>query len=300
MKIGLALGGGAARGWAHIGIINALVKLGVEPDIVCGTSIGSLVGASYVTGHLDKLSTGLTSLNKLQMARFFELNRSFNGFINTERLQSFLTDYVASEDFLIENCRKKYAAVSTELDTGREVWLTEGSILEAIWSSIAIPGLFQAVRSKSDKWLVDGGLVNPIPISVCRALGADMVIAVNVSGSLVGHHLRKKKQSIEHPIGLVDKVTELARYYTPSIFTDEQPSDQPPGMFDAIASSFNISQDRITKSRMAGDPPDILLSPDVSSIGLMEFYRADDAIKEGEKCVSRMKSEIEYELGLEK
>ncbi|RDE24501.1 patatin [Motiliproteus coralliicola] len=300
MKIGLALGGGASRGWSHIGVINTLSDYGIEPDIVCGTSIGSLVGAAYVTGNLRKLEDWVTSLSKLQTARFFEINRSFNGFVNTERLHDFLEQYVATDQARIEKLDKQYASVATELHSGREIWMTRGSVLEAVWASIALPGLFPAIKHQ-DRWLVDGGLVNPVPVSVCRALGADIVIAVNLNGDIVGKRPREPQAQSETvpktSNGVVDRISDLVSEYTASVFTPTKDDNEPPSLFDSIAGSINITQDRITRSRMAGDPPDILLSPKLGHIGLLEFYRADEAINEGRDSVVRLLPEIKHVMG---
>jgi NTE family protein len=301
MKIGLALGSGSSRGWAHIGVINALADLGIVPDIVCGTSIGSLVGASYVSNNLPQLETWVRSLSKFETAKFFEINRSFNGFVNTERLHRFFDQYVANKNSTIEGLTKQYAAVATDLESGREVWLTQGAVLAAVRASISLPGLFPAVNN-NNRWLVDGGLVNPVPISTCRALGADIVIAVNLNGGLVGKSPKQQvaeiKDKEDSNDSVVDKFTDLVTDYTSSLFSSERQAHQAPSLFDAIAGSVNITQDRITRSRMAGDPPDILLSPKLSDIGLLEFYRASEAIEEGRQCVQRKLSEIEYVLGL--
>lgn len=297
MNIGLALGSGSARGWSHIGVIKALADHEIIPDIICGTSIGSLVGASYVSNNIDALEEWVCSLTKFKTASFFEITPSLNGFVNKEKLHRFLNDYVASDTTLIKNLSKQFATVATDLETGREIWLTKGSVLEAVWSSISLPGLFPAIMN-NNKWLVDGGLVNPVPISVCRALGADIVIAVNLNDDIVGKHLRKTKKKTKQDTGVVNKITDLVAEYTASIFSTDKSDNQPPSLFEAIASSFNITQNRITRSRMAGDPPDILLSPKLSNIGLLEFYRANEAIKEGKACVHRMLPEIKYILDM--
>lgn len=289
MHIGLALGSGSSRGWAHIGVISALTEQGIVPDIVCGTSIGSLVGASYVSDTLEKLEQWVRSLTKFETARFFDINSSLNGFVDTDRLHHFLNEYVASDEAQIEDLGKQYAAVATELETGREIWLTKGPVLEAVWASISLPGLFPAIRH-GNRWLVDGGLVNPVPVSVCRALGADIVIAVNLNGDIVGKHFQKPQMipsKVENN-GVVGKISNLVAGYTSSIFSTTKSVAQPPSLFEAIAGSVNITQDRITRSRMAGDPPDILLAPKLAHIGLLEFYRAAEAICEGRECVRRM------------
>jgi len=297
LNVGLALGSGSSRGWSHIGVLKALAGLGIIPDIICGTSIGALVGASYVTGKIEKLEAWAGSLTKFETARLFEINTSLNGFINTDRLHYFLNENVAGDEDVIEDLEKGYAAVSTNLETGREIWMTRGSLVQAVWASISLPGLFPAIRNEN-RWLVDGGLVNPVPVSVCRALGADIVIAVNLNGGIVGKHFDKSKKSPEQTSGVGGKIAELVKGYASVLLPTTDDDEQPPGMLDAIAGSFNITQDRITRSRMAGDPPDILLSPKLSHIGLLEFYRASETIREGEDCVLRMRSEIEHVPGI--
>ena len=308
LKIGLALGSGSSRGWSHIGVINALAKNGINPDIVCGTSIGALVGASYVNGKLEKLETWATSLTKFDAARLYEINSSLNGFVNTRRLHALMIDTIADESTLIEDLPKRYASIATDLDSGREIWLTKGSVLEAVWSSISLPGLFPAVR-KNDSWLVDGGLVNPVPVSVCRALGAEVVIAVNLNGDIVGKHRRnaaiakknkiKEQQNTMPNNGFVEKFSSLMEGYTPSFFSTKKDKESSPSLFEAIASSVNITQDRITKSRMVGDPPEIIIAPELSNIGIIELYRAKEAIEEGAKSVERMLPEIRRILDLD-
>ncbi|ACU91153.1 patatin-like phospholipase family protein [Desulfomicrobium baculatum] len=294
LKIGLALGSGSSRGWAHIGIINALAEQGIRPDIVCGTSVGALVGAAHAAGNLDKLEEWVRSLTRLETASFFELTSSFTGFVNTSRLRKFLEKHVAGANDRIEDLKLQYGSVATDLESGREIWFTKGPLLEAVWASISLPGLFPAIRHEN-RWLVDGGLVNPVPVSVCRALGADVVIAVNLNGDIVGKHLVKTpKQKKKN--GVAEAFSNLVKEYAGSLFFDSEEEDEPPGLFDAIAGSVNIAQERITRSRLAGDPPEILLAPKLSHIGLLEFFRAEEAIAEGSKCVERALPEIEHLL----
>ena len=293
-KIGLALGSGSSRGWSHIGIIHELATLGIEPDIVCGTSVGAMVGAAYAAGNLEKLQSWACSVTKFDVAKFLDISTSFTGFVHTERFQNFLHENIAGDEDLIEDLPKVYAAVATDLDTGREVWLQKGSIMQAVWSSMALPGLFPAIRH-NNRWLVDGGLVNPVPVSVCRALGADTVIAVNLNAGIVGKHLRKP--AAKNGNGVSGKLSELVREYTKLSLFEPDSTEQPPGLLDAIAASVKITQDRITRSRLAGEPPDIVFSPKLSGIGLLELYRADEAIAEGHKCVQRIAHEIEHVLG---
>lgn len=297
-RIGLALGSGSARGWSHIGILRALAEIGIEPDLVCGSSVGAIVGASYAAGNLDKLEEWVTSLTRADVARFLDLNLSLNGFIDAPRLRSFFADYVCAEAVRIEELGKTFATVSTDLENGREIWFTEGSVLDAVWASMSLPGLFPPIRNQG-RWLVDGGLVNPVPVSVCRALGADKVIAVNLNGAIVGRHfLHRIEDEADQAAadGLLSMLRKTVKNYSSSLFGSNGTNDSAPGLFDAIIGSINIVQDRITRSRMAGDPPDIILAPRLSHIGLMEFYRAREAIQEGRECVQRMLPEIRHQV----
>jgi NTE family protein len=298
LTIGLALGSGSSRGWAHIGILAALAERGIHPDVVCGTSIGALVGASYVAGNINKLEAWTRSLTRLETAKFFEINVSLRGFVDTERFSQFINEYVAGDALRIDDVDKRFAAVATDLSTGREVWFTDGSMVEAVWASISLPGLFPAIRC-NERWLVDGGLVNPVPVSVCRALGADVVIAVNLNGDIVGKHLKHTRPEPRREQSIGGRITDLVREYTDAFFPESRGSELPPGLFDAIASAINITQDRITRSRMAGDPPDFLLSPRLSHIGLLEFFRADEAIEEGRRCAEKIVPEMMRLLGSE-
>jgi len=296
-RIGLALGSGSSRGWAHIGVIKALSELDIHPQVVCGCSIGSIVAAAYVSGNLDKLEQWVRSLTKVELARYIELNLSLNGFVDTEKLHEFFLQCVCREDESIEDITVKFASVATDLETGREVWFTSGPLIDAVWASISLPGLFPPLQHQG-RWLVDGGLVNPVPVSVCHALGADIVISVNLNGGVVGKHfVQKQDEPATNSNHVLERLSRAVNKYSSDIFRDDEEKVSPPGLFEAIAGSINIAQDRITRSRLAGDPPDIMLSPKLSHIGLMEFYRAKEAIQEGEQCVMRMMPEIRHVLG---
>ena len=302
-KIGIALGSGSARGWAHIGVIQELNKLGIEADIVAGSSIGAIVGAAYASNQLDKLDDWVCRLTWKEIINYIDISIIGGGFIQGSKLLELASQYV--EDDAIESLPRKFGMVATELDTGREIWFQEGSILEALRASIAIPGIFTPVKV-NDKWMVDGGLSNPVPVSLCRAMGAEIVIAVNLNDDIVSKHNRtpfNKKDdlnndSVSKENALWDRVSEQLKnslserkdIILGSLFGDNIES---PGLFDVLASSINIMQDRITRSRMAGDPPDIILSPQLSNLGLMEFDQAAVAIEEGRACVQRMQAALE-------
>lgn len=294
MKIGLALGGGAARGNAHIGVLKSLDRMGLKADIICGCSIGAMVGAAHAAGNLERLEHWMRALTRREMLRYFELNFANGGLVDVDTFNEFLCSEICAEEREIESLDIRFASVAADIRTGKEVWLQRGPLLDAVRASIALPGLFRPV-AHDNGWLVDGGLVNPVPVSICRALGADMVIAVNLNTDLLGKHFTERQGGADD-----DFLSHWKRRfgaYSNSWLGGFFARDNAPGLFDTLASSFNIMQDRITRGRLAGDPPDVTLSPRLSGLGLLEFYRAATAIDEGEACVSRMAGEIEHILG---
>jgi NTE family protein len=291
-KIGLALGSGASRGWSHIGIIKALLKEGIEPDIVCGTSVGAMIGGSYLAGNLEKLENWVLGSTRTDVLKFFKVKFSQSGFVDNERMIAFLHDYVAAKDVQIQDLPKKFAAVSTMLENGREAWFQEGELAEAVRASMALPGLFPAVR-KDHRWMVDGGLVNPVPVTTCRALGADIVIAVNLNSDIISKRNNKKPETTANEKkGVLQNLKQTTREYSSSIFAERERQDEAPGLITAITNSINIVQDRITRSRLAGDPAEVVISPRLAHIGMLEFHRASEAIEEGENCVQKQLAEI--------
>lgn len=301
MKIGLALGSGSAKGWAHIGVIRELAEMRIEPDIVAGSSIGAFVGAAYVSQQLDMLEEWVLSLTKKKILGYLDFSLpGAGGFVVGEKLIKFMQQQIGNT--LIETLPCKFGAIATELESGREIWFQDGPILESVRASIAIPGLITPVKLRG-KWLADGGLTNPVPVSLCRAMGADVVIAVNLASDIVGNH---KNRIIAQPEKLEKKAEDksmekLTAQFKNSIneskeslitylFGEDLDS---PGLFEVLASSINIMQDRITRSRMAGDPPDIVFSPLLSELDLWEFDQAAIAIEEGRACVKRMRPALE-------
>ncbi|MGE5165418.1 MAG: patatin-like phospholipase family protein [Sphingobacteriales bacterium] len=293
-RIGLALGSGSARGWSHIGIIESLVEAGIEPDIVCGTSIGSLVGAAYVAGRLTELRQWAETATWREIVGLMDVRLSGGGLINGNEVVSFLRGLGVEEP--IESYTKRYAAVTTDLVSGREIWLESGPIHEAVRASISLPGIFSPARI-GGKWLVDGGLSNPVPVSVCRALGADVIIAVNLNGDLLGRRFAREPGAettlpsrvpsdflnrvfTELPAPLREQVAQILPRLLP-----HGPST--PGYFEVLANCINIMQDHITRARLAGEPPHVMLAPRLRDIGLLEFNRAKEAIAEGRFCVEQ-------------
>lgn len=296
--IGLALGSGASRGWSHVGIIKAMLQAGIEPDVVCGTSVGAMVGGAYVAGNLEKLENWVLNSTRSDVLRFFDLKFSQAGFVNVDRMRRFLHDNVAPEELRIEDLPKPYVAVSADLDTGREYWFRKGGVAHAVRASMAMPGLFPAVRH-DERWLVDGGLVNPVPVSACRALGAEVVIGVNLNMDIVGRRMRKASPAeARQEEGVLRSIKQQARQYSSSLFPQDDRKQEPLGVISAVSSSIKIFQDRITRSRLAGDPADVLISPRLGDIGILEFGRAGEAMQAGEDCVNSLLTEIRRVVGM--
>lgn len=292
--IGLALGSGSARGWSHIGVIRALAEAEIKPDIVAGTSVGALVGAFWVSEHLDAFESWITRLNRIDFLRYLDFGLlSRGGFVHGKRLMDFFHEYIGG--LKIEDLPRPFAAVAADLTTGREVWFEHGSLLDAVRASFALPGIFTPVKL-GGQWLVDGGLVNPVPVSICRAMGARVVIAVNLNEDIVGRRrLGRKRSGLYAAVGegsgrkLRNRVSNVLKERASSLIPQLlDPTVETPGLLNVLASSINIMQDRITRSRMAGDPPDVMLKPRLAHLGLLEFDRAAEAIEEGRACVKRM------------
>lgn len=290
LRIGIALGSGAARGLAHIGIIKALHDMGIRPDIVCGCSAGAVVGGAYAAGSLDSLEEWVRSLTRKAVIGFFDVSLLSGGVIAGERFINFFGEQIGNVH--IENLSIPFASVATELVTGREVWFRSGPLVDAVRASISLPGVLAPIQIK-DKWLVDGGIVNPVPISICRAMGADVVIAVNLNSDLVGRHFEEDQRGDQKiggpPVGyLANRIKRGLKGGMEMVLSQVwRGESNRPGLFDVIGGSINIMQDRITRSRMAGDPPDLVLVPHLEHLGLLEFYRADEAIEEGKNCVRK-------------
>jgi NTE family protein len=288
--IGLALGGGAARGFAHIGILKTLLAHGIVPNVVVGTSIGAVVGGAFAAGHLDTLEQWARSLQMRNILGYLDIRLNGSGLIGGEKLASQLEASIGST--LIEDLPCKFATVATEVRTGHEIWLTHGRVVDAMRASYALPGIFAPVLI-GDRWLVDGALVNPVPVSAARALGAEIVIAANVSSDVFTH------STTIYAHGALSTPAEASAAQPPrrrfgKFFSPERTVKREffggggrPGISSVMVDAFNIMQDRITRARLAGDPPDLLISPRVGQIGWFDFHRAADLIEFGARSAER-------------
>jgi NTE family protein len=301
VKIGLALGGGAARGWAHIGVLKALAKAGIKPDIIAGTSIGAVVGGCYSAGHLDNLERWALELTPKRIFGYLDFNLAGTGLITGQRLCGRLEQHLGDRN--IEDLGTRFTAVATEVGTGHEHWLSRGRLVDAVSASYALPGVFKPVKING-RWLFDGALVNPIPVSVCRALGARYVIAVNLNfdilgrGSVISMPEAFYEEDDDQPNPAADDVSH-ARTGVRALLHRQffGRGDGAPGISTVMVDAFNIVQDRIARSRLAGDPPDAMVSPRLQDLGLFDFHRADEAIERGAQAVERQLDDIIREIG---
>ena len=294
--IGLALGGGAARGFAHIGIIKTLVAHGIVPNIVVGTSIGAVVGGAYAAGHLDALEDWARSLQPRNIFGYLDIRLNGSGLIGGAKLAAELE--AAMGQTLIEDLPVKYGTVATEVRTGHEIWLTHGKLVEAMRASYALPGIFSPVLI-GDRWLVDGALVNPVPVSAARAFGAEIVIAANVSSDVFAHGTTV----YSHGPSAADEAATLPepepeplprKRRFGRLFSAERTvkreffgSAGRPGISSIMVDAFNITQARTPRARLAGDPPDMLITPRVGQVGWFDFHRAGDLIAHGQRAAER-------------
>ena len=288
--IGLALGGGAARGFAHIGIVRTLIAHGIVPNVVVGTSIGAVVGGAYAAGHLDKLEEWARGLQPRSVLGYLDIRLNGSGLIGGDKLAAQLE--AAMGQTLIEDLPLKFASVATEVRTGHEIWLTHGRMVDALRASYALPGIFSPVLA-GDRWLVDGALVNPVPVSAARALGAEIVIAANLSSDIFTHSTTIYSHGASAAAKAAAEPAPARRGFG-KFFSAERAVKREffggggrPGISSIMVDAFNIMQDRITRARLAGDPPDLLISPRVGQIGWFDFHRADDLIAHGARAAER-------------
>jgi NTE family protein len=292
IKIGLALGGGAARGWSHIGVLRVLNEAGIAPDVIAGCSIGAVVGGCYAAGKLDELEAFALSLTKRRVMGLLDFHFSGAGLIAGGRLQRLLDQDLT--DRRVESLPIKFCTIATELVSGHEIWLTRGPLVQAMRASYALPGVFDPVMI-GGRWLMDGALVNPIPITAARALGADLVICVNLNGEVRvrGTVIQSYDSETSDEQEIENAIQDAPRRW--GIFPGsrvDKPRPNAPGMATVMVDAFNITQDRIARSRLAGDPPDVMVAPKLAKMGLFEFHRAQECIALGRQATERALPDI--------
>lgn len=299
VKIGLALGGGAARGWAHIGVLKTLLEAGIVPEVVAGTSIGAVVGGCHVANQLPALEDFARGLTRRKVFGFLDFNMTGSGLITGQRLCNRLAEHIG--ETLIEDLPVTFCSVATEIGTGHEVWLSRGPLITAMCASYALPGIFRPVNING-RWLFDGALVNPIPVSVCRALGARYVIAVNLNADMCGRgavipNLAAADEAL--PAAAPDGAGKGVNGRSALKLVQRQVlghGEAAPGISKVMIEALNIVQDRIARSRLAGDPPDALISPRLAGIGPFDFHCAEQLIALGAAATRRELEHILHEI----
>jgi NTE family protein len=285
-KIGLALGGGGARGWAHLGVIEALEEAGIEVDVVAGTSMGALVGGAFASGHAAMLREFALQLDWKQVAYYFlEVNFPRSGLIDGTKIAAFVRKNIGRSN--MESLPVPFATVSTDVLTGKEVVTRRGDLIDAIRASIAIPGIFTPV-CRDGLVLVDGGLVNPVPVSVARDLGADFVIAVDLNRGALARKPRPQpradaaERAVSNP--LLKRIDNKMRQFDAAMLKSARKwllREDMPNIFDVLGNSLRIIEAQIADTRLKIDPPDLLIRPSVGNLNFMEFHRASEVIRAG-------------------
>jgi NTE family protein len=295
-RIGIALGSGSARGWAHIGVLRALVREGIEPQIISGCSIGAFVGAVAASGDLEKLGAWVEALGWQDVVGLMDMGMR-GGLIKGDKLIAFFERNFVDRDFTA--LPHLFGCVATDLQSGHEVWLREGSVSAAVRASIALPGLMTP-SWQDGRLLVDGGLVNPVPVSLARAMGADVVIAVDLNSDVVGAAWRHRAEPPPPEPSFAWPAKLLARFGRngkPLADATDDASESLPSMLTVMQSSISIMSVRIARSRLAGEPADVLISPRLAQLGLMDYHRGAEAIAEGEAAVELALPVIRRALG---
>jgi NTE family protein len=304
-RIGLALGAGSARGWAHLGVLQALEERGIQPAVVTGASVGALVAAACASGQRLELEAWVRTLTRVDVWRLLDTTFRGGGVMRGNRLMHAIGEQI--EDRRIEDLPVAFGAVAADLDTGEEIWLRSGSMLAAVRASSGMPGLFTPMWHQ-ERWMIDGGVVNPVPITLCRALGAEIVIAVNLNVPVSNRWAALRRatsqpteetrdrqaESGEANWAFMDKWAELMDGLVETL---KPASSAGPGLFEVIAGSVHIMQDHIARSRMAGDPPNLAITPELGDFQLMDFHRAEEAIEAGRNAVVAMERQLEALVG---
>jgi NTE family protein len=285
-KIGIALGSGSARGWAHIGVLLALTERGIVLDYVAGCSMGAMVGAAFAVGRIAELESWALSLTLKRVVGLLDVGLWGGVFKGDRLIRMFQGQFVECQ---FSELPLQFAAVATDLATGKELWLREGKVSDAVRASCTVPGLFRPVL-RDGRYIVDGSVVNPIPVSLCRAMGAEVVIAVDLGSHMVGRFPLATKDSPDvaprrRPFSVLDRSPREAGPRLPSIA-------------DTLLGTIDIMQERIAQARLLSDAPDVLLTPSLGRVGPFEYHRAALAIAEGREVVAQMLPAIEEALAV--
>lgn len=310
-RVGLALGSGSARGLAHLGVIRAIEDAGIEIDFIAGTSMGALIGAVHAAGKLDELEAFFRAFDWKKMASFFDVVLPKSGLLDGARIGELVRAHVHAD--AIEMLPKPFAAVATDIVSGEEVVIRSGDVIEAVRASISVPGIFTPLRTNGHV-LVDGGLTNPVPVSVARAMGADIVIAVDLNHQIIaGKNMKpllpagKSNGEPGNESGMFSRWVGDYRLSMNDIKQkllsgDNQVSAQfrkwasaepLPSIFEVLLASINIMETRITQTRLRLDQPDVIIQPPLGDIRFLEFDRAEEIIDIGYRHAQRQLASLQ-------
>lgn len=288
-KIGLALGSGGARGWCHLGVLSVLDEIGCSADIVTGSSMGALVGATEAGGVRTSLHDWALELTRGAFLRMLDISVGRGGLVAGREIANVLGEWGLDCDFA--ELPRRFLAVATNLQTGREVWLQEGALLPAVRASVSLPGLF-APQKIDGKWLMDGGLTNPVPISAARALGADVVIAVNPNAKPPGQ-VWVPERGGDIWEGIAERMGDMF----PDMFRVQDHADLPvPQGAEVLNASIDILTEYLRRTRLAVDPADVMIDVELSDLSALSFYEADRAIEAGRAAASARQDDIRAAL----
>ncbi len=292
-QLGLALGSGGARGWCHIGVIRSLQRQGVEPMAVAGCSMGAMVGAAWAAGKLDALEKLALEFTQSQLFSLMDPHLDRGGVLSGKGVETLLSELDLPER--IEDLPKPFMAVATDMATGREIWLMDGPLIPAVQASVAIPGIFSPVQLQG-RWLIDGGLINPVPVSAARALGARSVLGVNPSGR-GGKPIWQANEpdSLLSRIGL-DGVRDQLPEALEKLLPEPNTEMRGPSYAEVINAAMDVLTDFVRSTRIAADPPDVMLNADLKEIKAGELYRAQAAITEGTRICDAAEDQIARSL----
>lgn len=263
----MALGGGGARGCAHVGVIKALLSAGLDIRFIAGTSIGSVVGGVFASGDLEPFEQYLLGIKWTDVVKYFDPGVPYRGLFKGNKVVKLLDQLITRKEF--KDLVIPFTAVATNLETGEEVRLNQGKVIDAIRASIAIPGIFTPLK-KGRRFLVDGGVVNPVPVDVARQMGAEVVVAVDLNHEFIREKLHSRKRR------------HLERNHIVEWLTPERPN-----IIDIIENSVFMMQNEITEKKMELNRPDILIRPELGSARIFDFHRSKELINEGFACMNR-------------
>ena len=277
--ISLVLGSGGARGYAHIGVIEELLKHGYEIKSISGSSMGALIGALYACGKLDMFKEWVLALDLIEVAKLIDFSFTRTGVIQGDKVFHVIEDMIG--DIMIEDLPIPYTAVATDFMKQKEVWIQKGKLIDAIRASIAIPTVFTP-KKITDRYLIDGGVLNPLPISPTVADDTDSTIAVNLSANVrKDYKLHIPKIEREKESKIQEIFLEMAQKAEKLLEREKKSNFDEMGMFDIMGRTIDIMQNAVRECKMAGYSPDIIIGIPNNACGFYEFNRAYEMIELG-------------------